>query len=104
MEQGVGKREIQRVEISRTIVKNSLKDFCSINDKKRFLVTDWWGTDDFKKICSDAQIDEETLAIAFIKLSTLPTGKRKKEVSDLISTIDSFPPNEKGETLKPLPD
>jgi|TARA_Y100001951_G_scaffold37297_1_gene29445 hypothetical protein len=104
MEQGVGEREIQRVEISRTIVKNSLKDFCSIDDKKRFLVSDWWGTEDFKMICANAQIDEETLAIVFIRLATLPTGKRKKEVSDLISTIDSFPPNEKGETLKSLLD
>ena len=54
MEQGVREREIQRVEISRTIVKNSLKDFCSTDDKKRFLVTDWWGTEDFKMICANA--------------------------------------------------
>lgn len=93
----VGKNK--KVLISRTIIKNTLNDFCSKNDKKRFLVTDWWGTEDFKLTCTNAEIDEDTLANVFIRLATLPNGKRKKEVSDLISTIDSFPPIEKIERL-----
>ena len=61
----VGKNK--KVIINRTIIKNSLNDFCSKDDKKRILITDWWGTEDFKLVCADAEIDEDTLANIFIR-------------------------------------
>jgi len=41
MEQGVGEREIQRVEISRTIVKNSLKDFFLFHRWQEKISSQW---------------------------------------------------------------
>ena len=79
------------IEINRTIIRNALRDFCSVDTKKRFLVSDWHGTDDFKFICKNAEINPEMISDVFIKLAMLPNGKRKKEVNNLISTIESFP-------------
>ena len=77
--------------LSRSILKQALRDFHSSDSGKVTDVADWVASgEEFQMICEGADIDPDYLAMFFLEMSKRPKIERRILADNAISVLDSF--------------